>query len=605
MTASEFAFLAVGLVLGVASGVAIAEVFRSRPQSPREVRVTVAPDSVPRRSSTLSMSAFLEARGPAPGGPADDRTVGRDAPREPPPAEADRPRQPLAPIGIAIRPQAQGGDVMRDALRAAEARAAAMLRGPGPGRPDQDSAAQAGTTTGARSVTALADRLTAIADRPAIGDPGVAQEHRPRSATERESSGVTSALRGAPVEAGNGPAQASSGPCADARRIADERCELASTARERATSAAATLRETQRAYDLHQERAERAAAAADPLRVRAAKDTAQRAFRSARDRAGTRAELEAAARNWLGEINRINAEGRGSAETAAAERAAALELVTALERLAVDADAARIGAETAEEACVAARQALADCEESAPEPPPAEPRAPSLEPSGRPDLARPIGSPRFDDGDADADDDADDGLAAAAASGEPRVLALLRGDRGALAAAAAEIAGDDEAARREWALQIGRLVESIVARAIEAASLDFPTEHPFWGPFTRTQNREITAALASLGFRFDGLGGWADDRIPSQRDLSLAVGYAGLDPMRIRRWPNETEMADLFRDVRVAADEYVVQAASGLTLGELVSLLERRADALTDVWNAWGRVRRVLLESSRPPAPDS
>ena len=48
-------------------------------------------------------------------------------------------------------------------------------------------------------------------------------------------------------------------------------------------------------------------------------------------------------------------------------------------------------------------------------------------------------------------------------------------------------------------------------------------------------------------------------------------------------------------DVRVAADEYVADAAGGLTLGELVTLLGRRADALTELWNEWGTVRPILL----------
>ncbi len=84
--------------------------------------------------------------------------------------------------------------------------------------------------------------------------------------------------------------------------------------------------------------------------------------------------------------------------------------------------------------------------------------------------------------------------------------------------------------------------------------------------------------------------------MPSQRDLSLAVGYAGLDPMRIRHWPTETEMVALFADVTVAADEHLAGAASDLTLGELVSMLGRRADGLADVWNQWGRLRPLLLE---------
>ena len=35
----------------------------------------------------------------------------------------------------------------------------------------------------------------------------------------------------------------------------------------------------------------------------------------------------------------------------------------------------------------------------------------------------------------------------------------------------------------------------------------------------------------------------------------------------------------------------------GLTLGELVSLLGRRADGLAELWNEWGTVRPILLSA--------
>jgi hypothetical protein len=66
----------------------------------------------------------------------------------------------------------------------------------------------------------------------------------------------------------------------------------------------------------------------------------------------------------------------------------------------------------------------------------------------------------------------------------------------------------------------------------------------------------------------------------------------------MRQWPNEAEMQDLFRDVDVAAAEHVAGSAGDLTLGELVTMLGRRADGLTDVWNAWGRIRPLLLEET-------
>jgi hypothetical protein len=46
----------------------------------------------------------------------------------------------------------------------------------------------------------------------------------------------------------------------------------------------------------------------------------------------------------------------------------------------------------------------------------------------------------------------------------------------------------------------------------------------------------------------------------------------------------------------VAADEHLAGRAGDLTLGELVTMLGRRADGLAEVWNAWGRLRPLLLE---------
>jgi len=48
----------------------------------------------------------------------------------------------------------------------------------------------------------------------------------------------------------------------------------------------------------------------------------------------------------------------------------------------------------------------------------------------------------------------------------------------------------------------------------------------------------------------------------------------------------------------VAADEHLATNAGDLTLGELVTMLGRRADGLTEVWNGWGRLRPLLLEEA-------
>jgi hypothetical protein len=388
-----------------------------------------------------------------------------------------------------------------------------------------------------------------------------------------------------------GSGEAPDTPCADLRRVADERCAVATRARDGARVAADTHRAAQREYDDHVERAETEASVADPRSVRAAKEAAQAAFRSARSTATDRDAIETAARDWLTEINRINIATREAGGRAEHHRAAAAELGPSLERLAVEADAARISAESAEEACVAAREAVATCEEAAADAAArraGEVAADEPETLQEPEIAAAMASAdrsMFDD---------EDGMGSRAGE-DAAIIRLLRGDRTILPRIVARLSNDDPESEGRWRTLLSGLVEALVARSIEAASFDFPTDHPFWGPFSRAQARDIAAALASLGHRHDGFGDWADERVPSQRDLSLAVGYAGLDPMRIRHWPQEAEMHELLRDVTVAADEYIWEAAGALTLGELISLLGRRADGLTDLWNEWGAVRPLLL----------
>jgi hypothetical protein len=66
----------------------------------------------------------------------------------------------------------------------------------------------------------------------------------------------------------------------------------------------------------------------------------------------------------------------------------------------------------------------------------------------------------------------------------------------------------------------------------------------------------------------------------------------------MRHWPTEAEMAALYAEVSVAADEHLAATAGDLSLGELIALLGRRADALAELWNEWGHVRPLLLEGA-------
>jgi hypothetical protein len=174
------------------------------------------------------------------------------------------------------------------------------------------------------------------------------------------------------------------------------------------------------------------------------------------------------------------------------------------------------------------------------------------------------------------------------------IVRVLRGDRPARERLVASLAAGDAEAGHQWQLRIAGLVDAITARAIEDGYLDLP-DTGFWGAFAHHERREIVGALSALGFRFDGLGGFSDGRVPAQRDLSLAVGYAGLDRMRIRAWPREEELAGLYAEASAAADEWLASEAGDLSLGSMVDALGARATELADVWNAWGRVRPALL----------
>ncbi len=580
MTASEFVFLGVGLLLGVAAGAALVEILRARPPVPREVRVTMAHDAVPRRATTLSDDVFtLSGTEPAPGGPADRRML----PAGPPPGMTDRRTsvRSAAPMALALGPASPGAGArpLPASGRAVSSADIDRVRVPVSGGADPMLDAFRAEAAAGAAAAMRAPATTATMDRPTV------------QATSDAGDAPGSGAASPGAAASTGSAASPGRPCAEQRRVADERCELAARARAQAATADEAHRAAQRAYDDHEALAERAATATDPRAIRRAKDEAQDRFRTARSDALTTEAVEAAARAWLLEINRINTEARDAAATLTREREAVRVLTLDLERIAMEAEASRIAAETADAACLAAREAVAACEEAAEgaiDPASAVPSSPAV----------PIGGPGH------VGSDGDEPLATALGTGgTPRIFRLVRGDRTAMVELVEAMAGDSPDDRRRWQIALSDLVDAILADSIAATSLEFPTDHPFWGPFTLAQDRDIASALSSLGYRFDGLGGWTDGRVPSQRDLSLAVGYAGLDPMRIRHWPTEDEMTELYRDVAVAADERLAGAAGDLTLGELVSMLGRRADGLAEVWNRLGPTPAPPARGLRPTEP--
>ncbi|MET1232240.1 MAG: hypothetical protein ABWY52_05275 [Candidatus Limnocylindrales bacterium] len=509
MNAAEILFLAIGLCLGIAVGAALLDLIRARP-APREVRLTITRNALPVREPMATGVAFDQAGG--------------------------------SDLRVPIR-VARGVDPAYAAIRQE-------------GAPVLVGSVAAGAAVGRSNESAKRSE----------GRTGLDNGDDPRAmATDAGSGPAAEAPRAATV-----PDIEAADPCAAQRRLADERCAVAAHARTQAETAATNLQYARRAYDEVAHRIGEAQGRADPRVVDAAKETARRVFRTARDRATSRADLELAAATWLTEINRVNLQTRDARMLIAREEADTAALLASIERQALAADAARITAEAAGEACDDAQAALAAC------------IAGDLEAVARSTAAStPVTEPI-------TIWDRDDGH-------QPVIVRLLRGETAARERLVAELAGSDPNEQRRHQLWLSELVDGIFAASIETAVLDFPAHHPFWSAFDRSQSRDIVVALASLGYRFDGLGGFSGGRVPGQRELSQAVGYAALDPIRIRHWPTIAEMPDLFREVTVAADEFLATRAPDLDLGEMVAVLGRRSEQLSELWNRWARVRPLLL----------
>ena len=615
MNSSEIAFLALGLVLGGALGAAFLAVVRSRAAPRREVRVTISPNAIgARRSLTLADPWRFRDQGPLPGSPDDDAWPDRPAsvsptlaatalpaavlatpPRTrvliapaPVPATAvavavDGGRRTTAGAGLPTEPVRSPGTAPATASASWAGSSVAIAERPEPVAATGTQAPAAVLDVGASPERLVRPRLPVEPARPTLAGTavGLAVAGAADSEENLPDPASTAGTPGARPAASEG---ASADPCAEPRAVVDQRCAAATAARDRSRAAATVARDAQRAFDALQGQVDRARELSDPRAVATAKAAMREQFRVEDAAAATPDDSEAAARRWLHGINQANSDIRAARRLVESGTAEMRERLVALERLTLEADAARISADGADEACRVAREELARCEEHVAATTPAQaPEAPhpfaGIWPTQQ-DLTL-FRSPK------DAPEDA--------LAGQSAILRVVRGDRAALDRVVTAIAGADPAAVADWQIRITALSDAIVARAIEAGYLILPEDDAFWGLFSDRERREIVEALASLGFHYDGLGGFADDRVPAARDLSLAVGYAGLDRMRIRTWPREGDIRALYSGAEVAADEWLVWVAGDLELGPLMDALGTRAAGLSAIWDTWGRVRPALL----------
>jgi hypothetical protein len=402
-------------------------------------------------------------------------------------------------------------------------------------------------------------------------------------------------------------AQTAPEPAGGRRRLVEIRCGFAEMARKEADAAAQRVLQTRRLHARRLEAVATAEAAVDPAATHSAKEEAHRAFRATIAAARDRLQVESAAIQWLAAINRINAQFRLAQAAVQREREAAQALVAELTKLTGTAESSEAMAVAALAACEAAQAALAARPDEAAaggDEPGAEPAGAAAPASGRPVpapgpaapgslLAQPPAEPPEDE-----ERHSTDWLVIDIRSPEPQVvIRLMRRETQIFGALVERLAGGDAAMRSCWQLLLSNFVDAVTAAAIDDVFLDFSGGSPFWAQFSATEAREVARGLAALGFRFDGFESFAGGRIPGHRDLAMAVGAAGLPAVRVRYWPKPEETETLFRGVVASSDAFIAAGAPALTLGELVRLLDRRAEPLADLWNDWDRVRPLLFDT--------
>ena len=367
------------------------------------------------------------------------------------------------------------------------------------------------------------------------------------------------------------------GPCAQARAEVDSRCAEAERLEQAAIAHQQRLREARR--QLHEVSTLREADSKvrDRRQLDEAKNVARKAYHAALMTADSAGQVQEAAQGWLREIDRLNRQVDLADRRAEDVVRRATELERAMPGIELAADAARITAEGAQVACLEARRALAACEEEAQR---------RIQPPI--DAAQPTTT--FEEG------TADQAVASQPATHRVRPITLvLRGDRETLLWLGLRLAEETGVEAGRLQLLLLELREQLAARALEDHALRFPPDHPFWSQFPGEGARRVVASLASMGYRFDGREGWADDHAPTMRELAIAVSHVGLDPRSLRRPAAQEALDSLWLGTTVAVEEYLASRAPNLDLEQVMAYLGPRGARLSQLWDMWGRLRPLLL----------
>jgi hypothetical protein len=381
------------------------------------------------------------------------------------------------------------------------------------------------------------------------------------------------------------------GPCAPARGEVDSRCADADRLLAAAQAHQVTLREARRQFSDATHQREADSYLRDNRRQRDEKMAAQGEYHVAIGRASDEADLRDAAATWMHRIDQLNRQSRDANRRAEGLTQRVSDFERTLPGLELAADAARISAETAQEACLAARRRLAACEEQTSQGP-----APTANESAPTSAAytNAVAPTPASTIEARARAWAEaDGVKAAA-------HALMSGDRQALLGLALRAAEETGVEAGRLQLLLIELREQIRTRALDDSALELPSDHPFWSQFSPAAVGEIVRSLASMGYRFDGAGGWADQHAPQTRDLALALSYCGYDPRGLRRPAGQAAIDALWQGASVRTEDYLVSHAPDLSLNQLVELLGPSSSRLAELWDIWGRLRPLLMKAGNP-----
>ena len=147
---------------------------------------------------------------------------------------------------------------------------------------------------------------------------------------------------------------------------------------------------------------------------------------------------------------------------------------------------------------------------------------------------------------------------------------MVCGDRRALELAAAVIAEHGRVSPAAIRVQLQELVDAIDSAASQAGYLLFDAAHRFWSNLEVNEARDVLAALARLGFRFEPAEGWHAGRAPTPTDLAMALAYAGLDTRHVRGLPSAEELRALPASIGVDARSFLAAFAPDLAMDQLV-----------------------------------